>query len=228
MMDTIKLVVFDMAGTTVRDRGDVNRCLRDALSAVGLEVTPAAVDAVMGLPKPEAIRLLINESALRDRLRDRVDTIHRDFVARSVRFYESDPSVAEVPGASRVFAVLKGSGIRVALDTGFSRTITDTILARLGWRLSPLIDATVSSDEVARGRPYGDMIIELVHRLQIASPAHVAKVGDTPSDLLEGHDAGCGLVVGVVGGTHTREQLEPYPHTHLIETIADFPALLAL
>ena len=72
------------------------------------------------------------------------------------------------------------------------------------------------------------MIIELMTPARRSpSPAHVAKVGDTPADLEEGHNAGCGLVVGVVGGTHTREQLEPYPHTHLIETIADFPALLA-
>ena len=56
----------------------------------------------------------------------------------------------------------------------------------------------------------------------------VAKVGDTPADLQEGESAGCGLVVGVTGGTHSRHELEPYPHHHLIETIADFPGLLGL
>ena len=37
----IKLVVLDIAGTTVRDDDSVNRCLREALAAHGLVVQPA-------------------------------------------------------------------------------------------------------------------------------------------------------------------------------------------
>jgi phosphonatase-like hydrolase len=227
-MSIIELVVFDMAGTTVRDDETVNRCVRAALEQAGLFVTPAAVNAVMGIPKPEALRLLIERSLERERLRDRVDEIHRDFVNRSLRFYRSDPSVVEVRGAGRVFELLKDAGIRVALNTGFDRAITDVILERLGWLDSPLIDATISSDEVARGRPSPDMIIALMNSLSIAGPQQVAKVGDTPADLEEGHNAGCGLVVGVVGGSHARGELELYPHTHLIDSIADFPGLVGL
>ena len=35
-MHEIELVVFDMAGTTVNDEDSVNRCIREALGAVGL------------------------------------------------------------------------------------------------------------------------------------------------------------------------------------------------
>ena len=227
-MNDIALVVFDIAGTTVNDDDSVNRCLRGALLAAGLEVTAAQVNAVMGLKKPEAIAILIDQSPLRDELQERVDPIHRDFVARSIEFYTGDPSVHEVPGASRVFESLKRSGILVALDTGFNRTITQVILDRLDWSHNRLIDATICSDEVRRGRPHPDMIETLMLRLEVADPKRVAKVGDTPADLQEGHRAGCGLVVGVTAGTHTRLELEPYPHHHLIKTIADFPELLGL
>ena len=54
----------------------------------------------------------------------------------------------------------------------------------------------------------------------------VAKVGDTPSDLQEGTAAGCGLVIGVANGTHTREQLAAHPHTHLIASLQELPALV--
>ncbi len=64
-MPDIELVVFDMAGTTVCDDDSVNRCLREALAAAGLAVAPAAVNAVMGLPKPQAISILIEQSPLR-------------------------------------------------------------------------------------------------------------------------------------------------------------------
>jgi phosphonatase-like hydrolase len=227
-MNDIALVVFDIAGTTVNDDDSVNRCLRGALSAAGLEVTAAQVNAVMGLKKPEAIASLIDQSPLRDELQERVDPIHRDFVARSIEFYTRDPSVHEIPGASRVFESLKRSGILVALDTGFNRSITQVILDRLDWSHNGLIDATICSDEVRRGRPHPDMIETLMSRLEVADPKRVAKIGDTPSDLEEGHHAGCGLVVGVTAGTHTRLELERYPHHHLIKTIADFPELLGL
>ena len=60
----------------------------------------------------------------------------------------------------------------------------------------------------------------------VSDPQAVAKVGDTPSDLLEGRAAGCGLVIGVTNGTHTREELAPHPHTHLIGSLRELPALV--
>jgi len=182
----------------------------------------------MGIPKPEALRILINESALRTTLIDQIDAIYGDFVERSIRFYQSDPTVREVPGSERTFRALQKARIKVALNTGFDRTITQTILDRLGWSSSPLIDATICSDDVPRGRPHPDMIQALMRRFAIADPANVAKVGDTPADLHEGKNAGCGLIVGVTQGTHTREQLEPHPHTHLIASVREFPAVLHL
>ena len=79
----------------------------------------------------------------------------------------------------------KRSAIKIALDTGFNRAITQVILDRLGWSESPLIDATICSDEVRQGRPHPDMIFALMARLGIDDARRVAKVGDTPADLQE-------------------------------------------
>ncbi len=224
----IQLVVFDMAGTTVNDEDSVNRCLREALRDEGVSVTPEQVNAVMGIFKPDAIRILIEDSTSPDKLEGRVNAIHDAFVARTVRFYREDPSVYEIEGASRTFQALRDAGIRVALNTGFNREITDVILGRLGWRDSPLVSATITSDEVPRGRPHPDMIRALMARLGVDDSSRVAKVGDTPADLGEGASAQCGMIVGVTEGTHTREQLEPHPHTHLIGSVADLPGILGL
>jgi phosphonatase-like hydrolase len=147
---SIELVVFDMAGTTVNDEDSVSRCVQAALEAVGVTVTIADVNRVMGIPKPEAIRILIGNSPRHAELAGRVGEIHRDFVTRSIRFYQADPSVREVPGSQQTFRALKAAGINVALDTGFNRAITQTILDHLGWSNSPLIDATICGDEVLR------------------------------------------------------------------------------
>jgi phosphonatase-like hydrolase len=224
----IQLVVFDMAGTTVRDDDAVNRCLREALTAGGVEVSRDEVNAVMGLPKPEAIATLLaaRSPGAPPPPAERVEALHREFLRRMIEFYRHDPSVEPMPGAEECFARLKRRGLRLALDTGFSRDIVQVILHRLGWDVPGFLDATVASDEVPRGRPYPDLIFEAMRRAGVASPLAVAKVGDTPADLREGVAAGCALVIGVTNGTHTRAQLAAHPHTHLIASLAKLPALL--
>lgn len=215
-----KLVVFDMAGTTLKDDGGiVNRALRTTLSEAGIDVTPAEVNAVMGHPKPDAIAQLL--TLPKDD--PQVGSLHQGFVDRMVRFYRSDPSVQEVDGTSLTFLKLRNAGVLLALDTGFSRMIANTVIDRLGWR--SLLDASVTSDEVPRGRPFPDMIDALRERLGVADPNTVAKVGDTPSDLLQGTAAGCGWVIGVTQGSHTQSQLATHPHTHLIPNVVALNAL---
>jgi phosphonatase-like hydrolase len=224
----IKLVIFDMAGTTVYDGDAVNDCLRATLQDAGLTVDRDAVNKVMGIPKPEAIRQLMDGNPGAESLRNRIVEIHADFVERSKRFYATDPRVREMPGASASLVSLRNAGIKVALDTGFSRDIAQILLIdRLGWNgTPPVIDASVTSDEVPRGRPFPDMIHFLMRKFGITDPQEVAKVGDTPSDLHEGASAGCRLIIGVTNGTHTRAELEKYPHTHLIDSVSEVPQLI--
>lgn len=224
----IRLAVFDLAGTTVNDEDSVGKCLRASLREAGLVVDRDQVNAVMGIAKPIAIRKLIEASPAHAHLLPKVDEIHANFVKSMIRFYQTDPSVYETPGTSEMFARLKQAGIQVAVDTGFSRDITRIVLDRLGWEKRGLIQGSITSDEVKRGRPHPDMIQALMARLHVKDTKEVAKIGDTPSDLEEGTNAECGMVVGVTKGSHTREQLQPYPHTHLIGTIAEFPTLVGL
>ena len=126
---------------------------------------------------------------------------------------------ASCPAASALFAELRGRGVKVALNTGFSRDIVDVILARLGWT-ADAVDASIASDESLRGRPYPDMILRLMAQLGVIEASRVAKVGDTPVDLQEGASAGCGLVIGVTTGAFTRAQLEPFSHTHILDSLS--------
>ncbi len=77
-----------------------------------------------------------------------------------------------------------------------------------------------------RGRPYPDMIRHLMDRLGIQDARNVAKVGDTWADLEEGHNAGCGVVIGVTSGSFTRRQLQERPHTHIVESVAEVVGVL--
>jgi len=54
----------------------------------------------------------------------------------------------------------------------------------------------------------------------------LAVAGDTADDLWSGHRAGAGVVAGVLSGAHDRDTLAAAPHTHLLGSVAELPALL--
>lgn len=221
----IDLVVFDMAGTTLHDDDAVHRCLQDALAAGGVSVSRDDVNAVMGMPKPLAIEVLVEGVRGASASSAEVAALYGDFEGRMLRHYRESPEVRETGDASAVFRELRSMRVKVALDTGFNRVIADAIIDRLAWR--PLIDASVASDEVPHGRPHPDMIFRAMGLTGVDRAEHVAKVGDTPADLKQGHLAGCWFVIGITSGSHTRAELAPHFHTHLVPSIVEVPALIA-
>jgi phosphonatase-like hydrolase len=220
-MSAIQLVVFDIAGTTVRDSGNVAKAFITAFSEYGLSMSAGEVKKVMGFRKMDAIRLLLEKFAPEKKADDELaDRIHTRFIDKMIEFYRNDEALAPLPHAERVFRALKGRGIKVALNTGFTRSITDTILHRLRWDdRSPLIDQVICSDEVPNGRPHADMILALMDHLGIDSAAQVLKVGDTEVDVQEGRNAACGKVVSVTTGAYTREQLQSYGPDFIIDDL---------
>lgn len=225
MQDRIELVVFDMAGTTVRDEDNaVASAIRTALGEHGCELTIDDVNPYIGTPKPQTIRILL------DKVRgeapdDLVNTVHQRFQDLIVEHYREAPGVSEMDGASDLFAALREAGIKVTLDTGFDRLTLDTIVERLGW--ADLLDATVASDEVARGRPAPDMIEMLMECCGVTDPAKVCKVGDSISDMQQGVDASCGIVAAMMC-ERTRDEHTKYPGVYPIESLHDLYGMLGL
>lgn len=222
----IKRVVFDMAGTTVKDNHDVSRALITAFGQVGIPLTLADTNPVMGYSKPEAVRILLERRHLHLATPTQIKTVHRLYLNTMLDFYQQDPNVGEQAGASELLSALQERGVKVASDTGFDHVTADVLLQRLGWLKNHLIDASVTSDEVAWGRPQPDMIYEAMGRTGVADLKQVAKVGDTPSELQQGSRAGSAYVIGVTTGSHTAPELLYYPHTHLVGSLAEIMEIL--
>ncbi len=217
---SIKLAVFDMAGTTVEDRDFVHQALIDAFKVKDIVVLRGEVNAVMGYPKPIAILTLLKEKTdfFDEKDTSLVYQVHEIFVDNMVQFYRHDRSVKAKDGAEETFESLRKRGIKIALDTGFDRKIANTIIERLGWN-GGMIDLSVTSDEVENGRPYPDMIFEAMKLSKVKHPEYVIKIGDTISDLQEGKAAGCRYVVGITTGAFSRQELINEYHTHLIDDL---------
>jgi phosphonatase-like hydrolase len=228
-MQNYSLVVFDMAGTTVRDKGDVADAFMRAFQQFEIEVPEEEVNKVMGWRKIDAIQLLLSKyHPAKEKISQvLVDQIHDLFIDNMVTFYEQDEELQPMQDAEELFTSLKEKKLKVALNTGFTRRITDVILKKLQWDNSNLIDYVIASDEVPEGRPYPFMIQQLMQNSGITNAAQVVKVGDTEVDVQEGRNAGCGLVVSVTTGAYTKEQLQGYQPDHIIDSLSELPALMA-
>lgn len=232
-MASIQLVTLDMAGTTVRDEHEVERCFARACAETGLAVSDERILALQGYSKIEVFRLLWAERLGDDHpeLTENVAVSYDAFTHVLETHYETQP-VEPTEGALELFAFLRGQGIKIALTTGFYRKVTDIILRRLGWldglddqHLNTsgraLVDASIASDEVRAGRPEPLMIQRAMQLLGVTDPQRVVNVGDTPSDLKSGLRAGCRLSLGVINGTHTRQQLAIYRNDGLLTNVGE-------
>ena len=220
----VKLVVFDMAGTTVEDEQNVAYALQQALSDYGFKVHLNDINVVMGYAKPMAIRILLGQHLQEDPAitdKDTIELVHKRFVSIMKGFYQHSTNTKAKAGAEQVFAALRKRGIKVAMDTGFSREIADAIFEKLGWVEGRDFDLSVTSDEVKNGRPYPDMIYRAMDTLGVHDINEVAKVGDTQSDLQEGNAAGCKYVIGITTGAYTAAELAKERHTHLASNLAE-------
>ena len=218
----VKLVVFDIAGTTVKDDHNVSNAFQAALKKYNYEVPLDMINPLMGYEKNEAITKMLrlhetNEEKITTEL---VDAIHREFVSQMISFYQFEPGIEPLPHVEETFAALHKMDVQVGINTGFSRDIADTIVHRLQWREKGLIDYVVGSDEVELGRPHPFMILKMMHQSGIINPLEVVKVGDTEVDVREGQNAGCRYVIGVTTGIFTRQELEAYHPTHSRDDIA--------
>ncbi len=219
----IRLAVLDMAGTTVRDDGVVEGAFVDALVGMGVDRGTPQMDAglayvreTMGASKIIVFRHLFEDDARANEANGRFETAFTAAIERG--------DVEPLPGAEAALATMRDAGMRICLTTGFSAETQQQLIAGLGW--AQRIDLALAPGPGVRGRPYPDLILQAVMRLEIDALSEVAVAGDTANDLLAGTRAGARVVAGVLTGAHDRVALEAAPHTHILASIADLPAVL--
>lgn len=222
-LDGLELVIFDIAGTTVEDHGEVPAALTAALGEQGIEVTREQLKNVRGSSKRHALLQFIPAGPEQERL---ADEAYIYFKKHLTKLY-ADEGVRPISGAEHAFRSLREHGVRVALNTGFDREITGFILGALGW-IDGLVDAVVCGEDVIQGRPAPYLIFRAMEMTGVTSVHRVASVGDTTLDLKAGYNAGVRWNIGVLSGAHDYHALQGAPHTHLITSIAELTGIWAI
>ncbi|MGW2279456.1 phosphonatase-like hydrolase [Streptomyces sp. NPDC001770] len=226
MNDKLNLIVLDMAGTTVADGGLVERAFSTAAQFLGVrpgspehQTQLAYVRATMGESKISVFRHLFGDEAKARAANGAFEEAYAALVAEG--------RVTPLPGARETIEELTEQGRAVVLTTGFARTTQDAILEALGWRdLVPL--TLCPADAGGRGRPHPDMVLAAFLRTgAVDDVRRIVVAGDTSYDMLSGVRASAGIVAGVLTGAHGRVPLERHGATHVLDSVAGLPELLA-
>lgn len=121
-------------------------------------------------------------------LKESPEEISAEVVGRMLDSYEE--RLPLIDGAAQAVRRLAANW-PLGLASSSNRELIDRALDLSG--LSALFRATVSSEEVARGKPAPDVYLEAARRLGV-DPAHCGAVEDSASGIRSAHDAGMCVV----------------------------------
>jgi len=224
LLNCIDLVVCDMAGTTVEEGGLVYETLRKVMIDDGLEVSEVAMHPWHGAKKEAVIEHFakLGNTSEKD-MEDRIIRVGDAFIDTVTKVYFSEDSQLALirPNLKTYFKQLRKRGVKVALDTGYPPEIQEPLIDAL--ELRDVVDAHISAYTASKGRPYPYMIHRLMEELEICDTRRVCKIGDSVRDIEEGRNAGCGLVVGVLSGADTAEDMLAAGADIIAESVVDLP-----
>jgi len=206
MNTTIKAVIADLAGTTV----DFGSCAPagvfvEVLRRAGVEISLAEARGPMGMSKKDHIRELLRLPNVSTAWRDKhgndwderdVEDIYNAFIPLQLECLADYNEL--IPGVLETVNLLKSRGIKLGVNTGYTRDMTDIVLD--GMKAQGIVpDASCCYSDVPAGRPAPWMIFHTMEQLDVCPPCAVVAIGDTLSDIEAGRNAG----VWTVGITRT-------------------------
>jgi HAD superfamily hydrolase (TIGR01509 family) len=177
-------VIFDMDGVLVETEQVWDAVREQLVRERGGRWLPEAQAAMMGMSSPEWSRYLAEDLGVPMA----PEAINREVVERiSARYADALPLL---DGAVEVVRAMAGRW-PLGLASSSNRPVIDLVLDLAG--LAACFRATVSSEEVARGKPAPDVYLEAAARLGVAPSACVA-VEDSASGLRSAAAAGMRVV----------------------------------
>jgi HAD superfamily hydrolase (TIGR01509 family) len=180
----IAAVVFDLDGVLVDSEQVWDEARRQVVADCGGRWREQATRDMMGMSAPEWARYLHDELDVplsADEVNDRV-------VSAVLEHYRA--SLPLLPGAVDAVRRLAGRW-PLGLASSANRPVIDEVVSRAG--LADCFRATVSSEEVARGKPAPDVYLAAAAALAV-SPEACAAIEDSSNGLRSGAAAGMAVV----------------------------------
>lgn len=186
----VQALVFDMDGVLVDTERDWDAARRQVAEASGGRWHRDATTDMMGMSAPEWSRYMHDELGVDAD----PEEINRRVVARVLELVGSGPPL--LPGAA---AAVEGLAAHwpLALASSANRPVIDAVLETSG--LATFFAATVSSEEVARGKPAPDVYLAAAGALGV-DPAAAVAIEDSANGIRSA--AAAGMTVVAIPNAH--------------------------
>jgi HAD superfamily hydrolase (TIGR01509 family) len=180
----IEAVVFDLDGVLIQSE-EVWDAVRERFTRErGGRYDEEIQRAMMGMSSTEWSRYLHDNAGIPDE----PEAINAEVVRRMLGAYETELPL--IDGAQDAVRRLAGE-FRLAVASSSNRPLIDAVLRAA--ELESYFEATVSSEEVAHGKPAPDVYLEAARRLG-AEPAHCAAVEDSHGGIRSAKAAGMRVI----------------------------------
>ena len=213
-----KMIIFDMAGTTIQEKGIVYNSLYKTIKLVHPNLQKNDIKPFGGAKKKEVIKYFVTKLKMNspEVVINNLDSEFNYFLKKE---YQNNSSVKLIhPNLPSFFNSLRDQDIKICLNTGYNKEIQNLLIDK--FNMTEFIDDYISSEEVTKGRPSPYMIHELMERNRVSDINEVVKVGDTVADIREGKNAGCDTV-GVLSGSDTVSMLRKEKPNFIVNNITN-------
>jgi HAD superfamily hydrolase (TIGR01509 family) len=180
----IEAVVLDLDGVLIQTEELWDEVRGRYVVDMGGRYSPEAQRAMMGMSSKEWARYLAEDLGV-PRSPDEVNADVVELMSASYR-----ERLPLIDGAAEAVERLAARW-PLAVASSSNRELIDLVLELAG--LSPLFQATVSSEEVARGKPAPDVYLEACRRLAV-EPAQAAAVEDSHAGIRSAKGAGLRVI----------------------------------
>jgi HAD superfamily hydrolase (TIGR01509 family) len=176
--------MFDMDGVLVDTERDWDAARREVAEELGGTWKPEATTAMIGMSAPEWSRYMRDELGARAE----PEEISRRVVERMLERVGSDPPL--LPGAAAAVQAVAGR-FPIGLASSANREVIDAVLQASG--LARNFRVTVSSEEVARGKPAPDVYLAAAEALGV-EPGAVVAIEDSANGIRSAAAAGMTVI----------------------------------
>ena len=181
---SVRAVVFDLDGVIIDSEEVWEEVRRGYVAEHGREFLPDTQQRLMGMSTPEWARYLAEDVGVGVS----PERVAADVLDRMAERYRA--RVPLIPGA--VDAVHRiAARFPVALASSSARVLIDRVLESAG--LTGVFRATLSTEEVPRGKPAPDVFLAAAERLG-ADPAECAAIEDSSNGLRGAAAAGMAVI----------------------------------
>jgi len=204
-------IIFDWAGTTV-DHGSraPAATLQEVFEEAGLVITAEEARQSMGIAKRAHIAAILALPRVSAEWECRygvkpsdaeIDRLYECFVPKQLACLERYSDV--IAGVPRAVEQLRARGLKIGSTTGYTRPMLDLLLEMAAKQGFAPDCAVCPEDAPGGGRPAPWMCYLNVVRMAVGPMWTMIKIGDTPSDIGEGLNAG----MWTIGVTRTGNEV---------------------